>query len=597
MQTTDFSGYPDGSAWPSPWIPASSGTGSATVQGGTGRLTTGDAGGWSSADKIAIQDPTSRGNFSLFFEMTAGADTYGQTPHLVIRNSGAAIESADRVEIKFEKNQILVREVSAGVATLRATVPLTGLYSGTHRVRVNANGTALSLKAWPIASTEPAAWASTVTLATAPAAGSIGFLVVGSSAPAHQWVELDNIIVDAAGALPLPLVYIPRVLPTEPKRRGWSFFATRLHGDGTETVLAVDLPLTSPTLVDELSGPDTFTAVVAPEIQSLKTDGGGPLFSPYSTAIYVEYDGIIRHGTILTSVAPNDSELSISGIGFSGYLEGLPWTNSIKKLYDADPAEIVRTLWKYAQMHPRGNIGLELTPSTLSTKVRLGVRVAEVKKGDNVITEAQDEPVLLANYATHNMGQLMDEVLAAGSIDYTERHTRQPNGTIRHELLMAHPRLGTRRTDIRFVIGENVVPLPAMDLDFTDFATEVLVIGAGEGDKMIRGHAYNPDPGEGIRRVAVQMAKHIGRTATALSSAASRAKALQRGTMSVNEITVYDHPNAPLLSWTVGDEVRLTGDAGWAGHIDMFVRVLSSSYSPTNHAASATLRVAPAGRT
>lgn len=381
-------------------------------------------------------------------------------------------------------------------------------------------------------------------------------------------------------------------LPPIPSRKGWSFFATKLNGDGTETELAVDLPLTSPTITEELAAPSAFTARVSPEIQSLKTAAGGPLFSPYSTAIYVEHDGAIRYGFLLRTVEMDNDELRLSGSGFASYLDGLPWTNSVQKFYDTDPLSIVRRVWDYVQSHPRGNLGVTLTPATLTTPARVGV-----KKAAAATQEAQDEPVLLANYATHNLGEVVDGLLEAGSVDYVERHYRRPDGTIAHELALAHPRMGSRRTDIRFEIGENVVTVPPVDMDYTDYATEVVVLGAGEGDKMIRGHAVNPSPGDGLRRVAVYPAKHIGRTATALSVAASRAKQLQRGILTVEELKVHGHPNAPLFSWGVGDEVRLTGDAGWAGHIDMFVRILSTTFNPTDHANAATLRVTPAGRT
>ena len=117
-----------------------------------------------------------------------------------------------------------------------------------------------------------------------------------------------------------------------------------------------------------------------------------------------------------------------------------------------------------------------------------------------------------------------------------------------------------------------------------------------EGDKMVRAHAYVPAPSR-LRRVAVEQGKHIGRADTARTVAANRARLKNTFATDVAEVRVFDHPLAPLHSWQPGDELRLVGDAGWAGELDQWVRVMSTTYEPDAFEAGATLTVTRADRT
>src|SRR5688500_240507 len=96
---------------------------------------------------------------------------------------------------------------------------------------------------------------------------------------------------------------------------GWSYFATRLNGDGTETPLATDLPLEGVSLTSVLSGPAGHSSKISPAMQRLKTPDGRPLFEPWSTAIYAEEDDVIRHGCIVTDLGISGADLSITGAG------------------------------------------------------------------------------------------------------------------------------------------------------------------------------------------------------------------------------------------------------------------------------------------
>lgn len=358
------------------------------------------------------------------------------------------------------------------------------------------------------------------------------------------------------------------------------YFANRLNGDGTETEVAYDLPFGNVTITDSLSAPDLIDATLDPELPEFRG-----VLVPWSTALYAEQDGVIRHGSIVTGLhTTNDgANLKVTSQGFANYPHGMPWTNSTLKYYQKDPAEVIRLIWERLQSHPRGNLGVTLSQD-VTTPVRVGKKTA-----------TEDEPLLLANYATLNLGGLIDELLEAGSLDYREEHAWRSDGTISHFIRLAYPRMGVRRTDISFDIGVNCLVVPDVDIDADDYASEVLLLGAGEGDKMIRAHAYN-QAATRLRRVHVRTAKHIGRLPTAQAAAQAQAKIMNTFASDVSTVNIVDHPNAPLFSWNVGDEVRLTGDAGWAGELDMWVRILATTYAPEANYAGASLTVARADR-
>ena len=152
----------------------------------------------------------------------------------------------------------------------------------------------------------------------------------------------------------------------------WRYFATNLNGDGTETFLAGQLPLSNVSITDALSSPDSMTFDIRPEDQRLKLPTG-VVFEPWRTAIYAEKDGLVRHGSIVRGLQSKFDVLTIDTIGFSGFLNEQPWTSAPRLLYQVDPADVIRTIWAEYQGKPAGNIGMTVSPG-VKTSVKLGVR-------------------------------------------------------------------------------------------------------------------------------------------------------------------------------------------------------------------------------
>lgn len=349
----------------------------------------------------------------------------------------------------------------------------------------------------------------------------------------------------------------------------WRYIATRLNGDGTETVLDYDVPLSRVKITDQLSGPGGIIGVIPFEVAHLRGPDGHPLFLPWSTAIYAEFGGIIRAGGILVEMEEQGSALGLDCIGFSGYPNEMPYTD-YETWTGADPLTIVRHIWSNLQGKPRGNIGVEVDGKT-STPRRVGTPKVE--------NDSNSGPYTLAWYETTDLGREIDELARETPFDYRMVHgwVDETETDIYHRLQFGYPSIGRRRHDLRFVVGENVAALPDVEWDGGNFASEVMVLGAGEGRDMIRG--VDKRSHTRIRRAAVVTDK-MQRSKSRADAVAREELAARMGDADITELVVFDHPHAQLGSIQLGDEILVQTAEGWSDEFALWVRVLQIEFDP-----------------
>src|SRR5689334_14751284 len=121
----------------------------------------------------------------------------------------------------------------------------------------------------------------------------------------------------------------------------WRYLAYRLNGDGTKTLLDPDLPLQGVQLTKALSTPDGHNSLITPAVARLVGSDGQPIIKRNSTAIFAERGDQIEHGCIVTQIDRAGPNLSISGMGFSGYPKNRPYQGDTF-FVEADPLDIVR---------------------------------------------------------------------------------------------------------------------------------------------------------------------------------------------------------------------------------------------------------------
>lgn len=354
---------------------------------------------------------------------------------------------------------------------------------------------------------------------------------------------------------------------------GWRYFAMRMNGDGTSDMIDGDVPLRGVSITDVLSGPNGLSGSLDPEYRRFKDDKGRPIFRPWSTAIFAENDGQIYGGGLLLPSSFADNAWSLECTGLTGYPAGQPFTDS-EFMVEVDPIDVIRRIWEWLQEQEGANLGLQVA-DTVSGQV-IGVALDQIEYDtQNGPLRFEAGPVKLNWYETHDLGAMLDDFAKNTPCDTHEWHQWQGDD-LKHHLDIGYPRLGRRRTDLRFVIGENIALVPNVAEGTDQYANMVLALGAGEGRTMKMALLGRTSPG--LRRVAIVEDKRMN-TVAKINSFARRSLQNYRGLDNLTEITVRQSHSAAIGSWDIGDEILVQGDGGWKD-IEVWCRIVSSTISP-----------------
>lgn len=166
--------------------------------------------------------------------------------------------------------------------------------------------------------------------------------------------------------------------------------------------------------------------------------------------------------------------------------------------------------------------------------------------------------------------QILKDLLAEAPMAFTT-HTSRVDGAPKLELRLHYPRTGTYRDDLVFKQGLNIVS--QLEPGTTgEYASEVTVNGAGEGDLAIRQTVPRTD--HRMRRTALVDDKRI--TTAARAGVVARAEAAARtADLEIAEITVREHPLCPIWSWNVGDDILVQGTVPHLGKVAIKHRIKS----------------------
>ncbi|MFD7922552.1 hypothetical protein ACFV3R_25410 [Streptomyces sp. NPDC059740] len=344
----------------------------------------------------------------------------------------------------------------------------------------------------------------------------------------------------------------------------------------TGDVLCPALPLGDPEFGRELNGPGQLSGTLAPRWVRANPD----LIRPHTTLIYAEADGMLRWGGLVWSVDAEDREYRIEAAGWSSYLTKRHDTHgelgARGPYVNGDPCQVIRDIWAYAQEQPDGNLGVVVDPVTGPATVG---------------TPA--EPWHSYWYEAPNLGDLVDGLVGEdGAPQYTCHSEYQTNGTVRRRILLGYPRLGARRTDIIFRTGVNITAAPTVGFSGDDYANTIIGTGAGEGTATR--FAVDSVRDGGLRMETVLALPTVTGTDVLgrRIAAERRARQVMGG---IDTLVVRDHPNAPLGSWQIGDDVQVAVSNAWVDWSG-WVRITAESYQPAGDGGEscATLTVARA---
>lgn len=182
-------------------------------------------------------------------------------------------------------------------------------------------------------------------------------------------------------------------------------------------------------------------------------------------------------------------------------------------------------------------------------------------------------------YENTDIGAKIDEYATEAPFDYIEHLAwNADRSDVVMRLDFGYPRLGTRKTNLRFVEGENIFDIVSATTGGDDnYANAVVALGAGDGADQLRAEATVNDGRMRVEKVLT--ATDI--TASARLKAYAQAQlALLQGVLDVESFTVKQHPHAKIGSFGVGDDLYVQLATGWMAGRSLWVRVTALTIVP-----------------
>lgn len=344
---------------------------------------------------------------------------------------------------------------------------------------------------------------------------------------------------------------------------GWRFYLQSLPGGEW---IDKDLPLTGARVIESVNAPASISGSLPLGFGQLVNADGSLVIREWGCLIVAEREGRSPIVGIVDGVSTEGNRLNVDAGGFSMYPTGTPWLGADFAGIQVDPLDMVRKIWDHLQSYPDGDLGVVVDP--LKSPVRVGTKevTSEFTTGAGEDVSIVSGPFRLAWWNTDDLGKVFSDLAKETPFQYRER-SAWDGENLTHRLELGYPRIGARRENLRFEIGVNVTAIPPADEG--DYASEVLLFGAGEGSKKRRG-TITAQTGR-LRRVHVATDKSITSN-TAATKAARPMMDRLKGAYGIESLEVVDHESAPYGTFGPGDDIRVQGDAGWI-QLDMWVRV------------------------
>lgn len=327
-------------------------------------------------------------------------------------------------------------------------------------------------------------------------------------------------------------------------------------------VLDWSVPLLDADVTRVLSGPGALSGTLP--------EGYGFPVREWGSALWVESDGAFHGGGIVTTVEHDDRAIRVACTGVTGYAQDMPWLAPRKDLVQVDPLDVVRMVWAHLQGTPGGDVALDV--DALKCPVRVGEeeRDVEFSTGDGGTVEFETGPFRLNPVDTQDLAKVLEDLAGDTPFDYVEE-TRWVGESIRHRMRLGYPALGVTRNEYSLDTRVNMAALPSLGFADDDYASEILLVGAGEGRDAITAHI--PERANRLRRVAIITDKSVRSQKTA-DRVAREELAARTTEGEVSNLTVVDSPNAPLDVLQPGDSIPVVGPLATGAFLDHRVRIV-----------------------
>lgn len=268
---------------------------------------------------------------------------------------------------------------------------------------------------------------------------------------------------------------------------------------------------------------------------------------------------------------------------------GIGWVRSTDEIagVEVDPLDMVRAIWAQITTAPDSDIRLTVDDTTSDVRIGEEERDVEFTTGSGEEVEFTAGPWRLNWHSTNDLGKEIDDLAEETPFEWVEE-SRWDGELPSTHLRIGYPKLDNPRRDDRFFeLGVNVTAVDGVE--WADWASEVLVVGQGEGSERRRGHdAITPTGRRRLRRVHVE-ADHSIRTNRLANQRASKILKRLQGETVLDTVTVADSDAAPFGTWGVGDIITIRGETPWAS-LSHDRRIVAETHDLTAGTKELTLR-------
>lgn len=331
-----------------------------------------------------------------------------------------------------------------------------------------------------------------------------------------------------------------------------------------------------------LSGPNVLSGTISPENLNLNVAA----YDSWATWLHLELDGRIMCSGILEPTSLDGPSIKVECEGPTGYAHGIPFLGEISEI-GIDPTDVVRRLWDHVQSYPTGKIGLNVDQTTKTPKDRWLGTPAPAATEDNPNPEAS--PYQLDWWDPKDIGDEINNVAKDAPFDYIERDVWNDDKTnVLHYMDFGYPRLGRFRDDLRFAEGENITASVPLEEISDQYASHVIVLGAGEGSARIRGE-HSGSVGDRLRRVVTVTDTSIT-TVDRANQVAKDEWNRRQARYSFDKITIDgSHRNAKIGTFSCGDDIAVQGKFAWVGRVTINHRITAYTWTPSTRLVDLTL--------
>lgn len=340
------------------------------------------------------------------------------------------------------------------------------------------------------------------------------------------------------------------------------FLVEDVHGN----ILARDVEVMEPSVARILSGPSQIEFKIHPQEPSIQVNGGPIQFKPWGAIVHaikedwngddrIWASGIVKPGEI----DPTTGVLTVKAEGYSSYPKGIPWLENWNPIA-VDPFEVVERIWNHIQNYTNGNLGVTVYPTTSGTQILPGFGF------NNEIAVQEFFAVFIRAADRNDCGEYIERLARDIPFDYIEESTWNETKTgIIKKIKLGYPNAGTAQDSLVFRLGDNVLQATPKQQSEVEWFSDITINGYFPG-KVYSATISNADP-DRFRRVMDETDLNVDSN----ERAAAWAKKLLTRRQFPNqfESLIIDpyHPNAPFLSYDIGDTVKVDGEMPWVGHI------------------------------